>query len=63
MAYEGQKSGRASLKMTFGDYSVVPDAEYPNMYRVKRPDGSLTDIVNLTRARDAARSFAFQEQM
>ena len=43
--------------MTFGGYAVVSDPNWPGMYRVRRPDGSLTDMVNLTRARDAARSF------
>ena len=33
---------------------VVPDGKYPRMWRVKRPDGSLSDMVNLTRAKDAA---------
>jgi len=51
-------------KMTFGPVSrrvvelgsrIVPDAVYPGMYRVRRPDGSLSDMVNLTRAKDAAR--------
>ena len=32
------------------------------MYRVRRPDGSLTDMVNLTRAGDAARALAEHEQ-
>jgi hypothetical protein len=31
------------------NYTVVPDPEWPKMYRVRRPDGSLTDVVNLTR--------------
>jgi hypothetical protein len=48
--------------MTFGGYSVVPDPEWPAMYRVRSPDGSLTDMVNLSRARDAARHFAEQER-
>ena len=30
--------------------SVVLDGKYPGMWRVQRPDGSLTDMVNLTRA-------------
>ena len=42
----GQKSG----------YSVVPDEKYPGMWRVQSPDGTLSDMVNLTRAKDAARS-------
>src|SRR5262249_47559755 len=33
--------------------STVPDARFPGMYRLKRTDGTLTDMVNLTRARDA----------
>jgi hypothetical protein len=36
----------------------VADKEWSGMYRVRRSDGSLTDMVNLTRARDAARTFA-----
>ena len=32
------------------------------MYRVRRPDGTLTDMVNLTRARDAAQCFAEQDR-
>jgi hypothetical protein len=35
---------------------VVPDDKWPGMFRVRRPDGSLTDMVNHTRARDAAKS-------
>jgi hypothetical protein len=26
------------------------------MYRIRRPDGSLSDMVNMTRAKDALRS-------
>jgi hypothetical protein len=33
---------------------VIQDAKYPTMWRVKHPDGSLSDMVNLTRAKDAA---------
>jgi hypothetical protein len=44
--------------MTFGGYTVVPDPDWPKMYRVGRPDGSLTDMVNISRARDAARCLA-----
>ena len=38
--------------------SVVQDEKYPKMWRVKLPDGNPTDMVNLTRAKDAARSIA-----
>ena len=32
---------------------IVPDAKWPGMYRLRLSDGTLTDMVNLTRARDA----------
>ena len=56
------KSTRPALQMDFGGYTVIPDTDWPAMYRVRRPDGSLTDMANLTRARDAARQFADQAQ-
>jgi hypothetical protein len=34
---------------------IVPDAEWTDMWRVRRLDGSLTDMVNRSRARDAAK--------
>jgi hypothetical protein len=33
---------------------VEPDAKYPTLYRIRYPDGHLSDMVNLTRAKDAA---------
>jgi hypothetical protein len=41
---------------------IVPDGVYPGMYRVRLPDGTLSDMVNLTRARDAARALAERER-
>jgi hypothetical protein len=35
---------------------IVADETYPGMFRVRLPDGELTDMVNRTRARDAAKS-------
>jgi hypothetical protein len=35
---------------------IVPDDTWPGMYRLRLPDGSLSDMVNLTRARDAAKA-------
>jgi hypothetical protein len=35
------------------DPRIAPDERWPGMYRIKRPDGALSDIVNLVRARDA----------
>jgi hypothetical protein len=40
--------------------SVVADPKYPQMWRVRLPNGRLTDMVNLTRAKDAARSLALK---
>jgi hypothetical protein len=55
------QGSKQPLQMAFGGYAVVPDPVRPAMYRVRRPDGSLTDMVNLTRARDAAQLFAEQD--
>lgn len=33
---------------------IVQDEIHPTMWRVELPDGSLTDMVNKTRAKDAA---------
>ncbi len=38
--------------------SVVPDAVYPGMWRMRRADGSLTDMSNISWAKDAALSIA-----
>jgi hypothetical protein len=39
---------------------VEPDAKYTGIYRIRFPDGGLSDIVNLTRAKDAALAFALR---
>jgi hypothetical protein len=38
--------------------AVVQDKKYPAMWRIDRLDGTLSDMVNLSRAKDAARGFA-----
>jgi hypothetical protein len=40
--------------------TVEPDVEWPSMWRV-RWSGGLTDLVNITRAKDAAISIALTE--
>jgi hypothetical protein len=47
----GKELGRGSLKNL--DSRIVPAARWPGMYRIRLPGGELTDIVNLTRAKDA----------
>jgi hypothetical protein len=39
---------------------IVPDVKYPDMWRVIRPDGSLSAMVNRTRAKDAGMAMALQ---
>ncbi len=34
--------------------SIVPDATYPTMWRIQWPDGSLSDMLNKSRAKDHA---------
>jgi hypothetical protein len=41
---------------------VVPDAARPGMWRVRWPDGRLSDMTNLTRAKDAVACFMETEQ-
>lgn len=51
--------GELQTEKTVGGRSVppviLPDELWPGMYRVRLPDGSLSDIVNLIRAKDARR--------
>jgi hypothetical protein len=39
---------------------VVPDATYPGMWRIRHPDGQLSDMANLIRAKDAAAAVAMR---
>jgi hypothetical protein len=41
-----------------GNPRIVADARRPGMWRLQLADGTLTDLVNLTRARDALASLA-----
>jgi hypothetical protein len=38
--------------------NVEPDATYSGMWRVHWPDGAISDMTNLSRAKDAATRFA-----
>jgi len=51
---EGQKPQSVTLRRL--DPRIIPDEHWPGMYRIRRPDGSLSEMVNVTRARDALRS-------
>jgi hypothetical protein len=39
-------------------FAIVPDVKWPDMYRLRSPDGALTDLTNITRARDALTELA-----
>jgi len=48
--------GQGSDKTEQDTYiAIVPDKRFPGMFRLKRTDGTLSDMVNLTRAKDALR--------
>jgi hypothetical protein len=38
--------------------TLVRDPDWPDMWRLRLPNGQLTDMVNLTRAKDARRSLS-----
>jgi hypothetical protein len=40
---------------------VAPDSKYPAVYRIHWPDRPLSDMVNLTRAKDAAMRWAARQ--
>src|SRR5215471_11009801 len=41
--------------------SIEPDSKYPDMWRVRLLDGSLSDMVSRVRAKDAATCIALRE--
>jgi hypothetical protein len=49
------------LRPRYRSRSIEPDAVHTDMWRVRRMDGTLTDMVNLTRAKDAAMAIALAE--
>src|SRR5215813_14254957 len=52
---EGQKPQSVTLrrKPPKLDPRLIPDPKWPGMYRIRRRDGSLSDMMNLPRAKDA----------
>jgi len=49
---------RLYIGSRFTGFAVRPDTQWPSMWRVHGPDGRVSDIVNLTRAKDAAVTWA-----
>jgi hypothetical protein len=48
------KGDRLYVETRLSGYEIQQDEKYPTMWRVRSPDGSLSDMVNRTRAKDAA---------
>ena len=48
-------------RQTQSQLIVEPDPRWPGMWRIRDRDGQLSDIVNLSRARDAAEIIALAE--
>jgi hypothetical protein len=44
---------RLHIGKRFTGITVIPDEKWPGMWRVQTPDGRVSDMVNLTRAKDA----------
>jgi hypothetical protein len=55
------KGDRLYLGTRLSGYSIVIDERYSQMWRVRRPDGSLSDMANRTRAKDAAMAMLGQD--
>src|SRR5262245_56757715 len=50
---EGQKPQSVTLRQPKLDPRIIADPKWPGMYRIRIPGGGLSDMVNLTRAKDA----------
>jgi hypothetical protein len=46
---------RLSVTRQRGTFAIIPDAQWRGMHRIRRPDGALTGMVNLTES--SVRSF------
>jgi hypothetical protein len=43
-------------------HRVIPDFTHPGLWRVRWPDGQVSDMTNLSRAKDALASFLETEK-
>jgi hypothetical protein len=60
-ARPGERTG-GKCRLSPRKPKVVPDAAHAGMWRVRWPDGRLSDITNLTRAKDAIACFMETEK-
>lgn len=56
------RTHRGGCRLSPRKPKVVPDAAHPGMWRVRWPDGSLSETTNLTRAKDAVACFIETEE-
>jgi hypothetical protein len=57
--WNGPRLYRSGSKVAVAE--IVPDTQWTGMWRVRLPDGQLSDMVNVTRARDAAMELALAD--
>jgi hypothetical protein len=56
------RTHRGGCRLSPRKPKVVPDAAHTGMWRVRWPDGRLSDMTNLTRAKDAVACFIETEE-
>jgi hypothetical protein len=56
------RTHRGGCRLSSRKPKVVPDPVHRGMWRVRWPDGRLSDITNLTRAKDAVACFMETEE-
>ena len=57
-----ESAHRSGCRLSPRKPKVVPDAAHTGMWRVRWPDGRLSDMTNLTRAKDAVACFVETEE-
>jgi hypothetical protein len=59
-SFENMRWDRNCLRLNSGRRlaTIEPDGDWPGLWRVHMPDGRITDMVNRTRAKDAAIALA-----
>ena len=61
MAWNGDTLHRKGSRRPL--ISIERDSTYPNMWRVRRPNGTLSDMVNRVRCKDAAESMVLASNL
>jgi hypothetical protein len=56
LVWRGDQLALKGTARTSPIVKLIQDANYSGMWRIKTPDGAVSDLVNRARAREAARS-------